>query len=308
MQKDFLTLESCSTASLRKLLDDTLYMKKNRYGDKSLTDKTIAIIFNKSSTRTRMGFEIGMQQLGGYATFLSHRDIQLGRGETLSDTAKVMSRYVDGLVVRTFGHEEIEELAREATVPVINALTDGHHPCQAVADYATIIEKKGTLEGIKVAYIGDGNNVANSLILGSAKLGLEISIASPDGYKPDKNITLKAENLNKTSGGKLNIVSNPAEAAEGADVIYTDVWASMGQEEESEKRIVAFKGFSVDDKLLKTAKADCIVMHCLPAHRGEEISASVIDGPNSVVWDQAENKLHAQKAVLKMVLMGDLNG
>jgi len=283
-------------------------MKKNRYGDTSLIGKTIAIIFSKSSTRTRMGFEIGMQQLGGYASFLSHRDIQLGRGETLADTAKVMSRYVDGLVVRTFAHSEIEELAREATIPVINALTDDYHPCQAIADFTTILEKKGKLEGIKLAYIGDSNNVANSLIIAGAKLGVDINIASPDGYKPDTKLAARAEALNKTSGGKLMITSEPAEAADGADVIYTDVWASMGQEEESEKRKAAFSGFTVDDKLLAKGKPDCIVMHCLPAHRGEEISASVIDGPNSVVWDQAENKLHAQKAVLKMVLLGDLHG
>ncbi|MDH5542891.1 MAG: ornithine carbamoyltransferase [Nitrospinota bacterium] len=308
MPKDFLTIESCSTASVRKLLENTLVMKKDRYGDTSLAGKTIAIIFSKSSTRTRMGFEIGMQQLGGYASFLSHRDIQLGRGETLADTAKVMSRYVDGLVVRTFAHSEIEELAREATIPVINALTDDYHPCQAIADFTTILEKKGKLEGIKLAYIGDSNNVANSLIIAGAKLGVDINIASPDGYKPDKKLVARAETINKTSGGKLMITSRPAEAADGADVIYTDVWASMGQEEESEKRKAAFSGFTVDDKLLAKGKPDCIVMHCLPAHRGEEISASVIDGPNSVVWDQAENKLHAQKAVLKMVLLGDLHG
>jgi ornithine carbamoyltransferase len=305
MQKDFLTLEDRSPEEFKKLLDETLRLKKDGTGDKPLEGKTIAIIFNKSSTRTRMGFEIGMQQLGGYAMFLSNREMQLGRGESFSDTAKVMSRFVDGIVVRTFDQHDLEELASSASIPVINALTDMYHPCQAVADYATILEKKGSFKGISAAYIGDGNNVANSFVIGGAMLGLDIRVATPAGFEIKPGIVSKAKSLMEKSGGSLLTTTDVLVAAKDADTLYTDVWASMGEEEMAEDKKKSFTGFTIDDKLLESAKPDCMVMHCLPAHRGEEISAGVIDGPKSVVWDQAENKLHAQKAVLKLVLIGE---
>ena len=305
MQKDFLTLEDRSPEEFKKLLDETLRLKKDRTGEKPLDGKNIAIIFNKSSTRTRMGFEIGMQQLGGYAMFLSNREMQLGRGESLSDTAKVMSRFVDGIVVRTFDQQDLEELANAATIPVINALTDMYHPCQAVADYATILEKKGSFKGISAAYIGDGNNVANSFVIGGALLGLDIRVATPAGFELKPEIVAKAKSLMGKSGGSLLTTTDVVAAAKDADALYTDVWASMGEEDVAEDKKKSFTGFTINDKLLESAKPDCMVMHCLPAYRGEEISAEVIDGPKSVVWDQAENKLHAQKAVLKLVLIGD---
>ena len=305
MQKDFLTLEDRSPEEFKKLLDETLRLKKDRTGEKPLEGKNIAIIFNKSSTRTRMGFEIGMQQLGGYAMFLSNREMQLGRGESFSDTAKVMSRFVDGIVVRTYDQQDLEELANAATIPVINALTDMYHPCQAVADYATILEKKGSFKGVSAAYIGDGNNVANSFVIGGALLGLDIRIATPAGFELKPEIVVKAKSLMEKSGGSLLTTTDVFAAAKDADALYTDVWASMGEEDVAEDKKKSFTGFTINDKLLESAKPDCMVMHCLPAYRGEEISAEVIDGPKSVVWDQAENKLHAQKAVLKLVLIGD---
>lgn len=302
MPKNFLTLEDFSPEAIRELLDETIRLKKNPYGEKPLTGKTIAMLFAKSSTRTRLAFEVGINQLGGFSIFLSPEDIQLGRGESLADTATVMSRYVDGLVVRTHRQRELEELAEIASIPVINALTDKYHPCQAVADYVTILEKKGKLENLKLAYIGDGNNVAHSLMIGGAMLGVDLRVATPEGYRPDPRVIEKAETLLDKSGGRLTIAGNPKEAVRDADIIYTDVWISMGHEEEAEERIEAFQGFMVDEAMLKNAKPDCLVMHCLPAHRGEEIAATVLDGPRSIVWDQAENKLHAQKAVLKMIV------
>ena len=302
MSTNFLKLSDFSSNDLIKLIAETLRLKKAGAEEKPLEGKSIGMIFTKSSTRTRIGFELGMYQLGGYALQLRSDEIQLGRGESLEDTAKIMSRYLDGLVIRTDEHKTVEALANAASIPIINALTDKYHPCQAVADYATLIENKKTLKNIKLAYVGDGNNVAHSLLTGAALLGIEICIASPEGYEPDKDVFAIAEKIGGATGAQLTITNDPKEAANKADAVYTDVWVSMGQESEAVSRREAFKGYYVDDALMKLAKPDCVVMHCLPAHRGEEIAASVIDGPQSIVFDQAENKLHAQKAVLKMVL------
>ena len=303
MPANFLKLSDFSSNDLKRLIKDTLLLKRNGSKEKPLEGKSIGMIFTKSSTRTRIGFELGMYQLGGYALQLRSDEIQLGRGESLEDTAKIMSRYLDGLVVRTDEHKTVENLAEAASIPIINALTDKYHPCQAVADYATLIENKKTLKNIKLAYIGDGNNVAHSLITGAALLGIEICVASPEGYGPDKDVAAKAKEIGGANV-KLTLTNDPKEAADEADAVYTDVWVSMGQESEAVSRREAFNGYYVDDDLMKLAKPDCVVMHCLPAHRGEEIAASVIDGPQSIVFDQAENKLHAQKAILKMILGG----
>jgi ornithine carbamoyltransferase len=239
-----------------------------------------------------------MYQLGGQSLFLSSKDLQIGRGETIPDTARVLSRYLDGLVIRTFGHEIVEEMARHATIPIINGLTDRHHPCQVLADLLTIQEKKQRLQGLKVSYVGDGNNMANSWLEGAAKLGLHLTLACPPGYEPDRETYQEALKEAAKSGAKIVITHDPRVAAEDADVLYTDVWASMGQEQEHKKRLSAFQGFQLNQPLLRLAKPEVLVMHCLPAHRGEEITDEVLDGPHSIVWDQAENRLHLQKAVL----------
>jgi len=264
-----------------------------------LMGKTLGLIFEKSSTRTRVSFETAMYHLGGDAIFISGRDSQIGRGEPIKDTARVMSRYVDAIVIRTFGHEILEEYARYSTVPVINGLTDSHHPCQVLADMLTVVEKKGSYEGIRAAWIGDGNNMANSWIEAASLLGFELSLACPEGYTPDPAVMDRAA----AAGALVSLAASVAEAADGADVLSTDVWASMGQEDESEKRREAFKGYCIDPGVLASASADAIVMHCLPAHRGEEISEDVLEGTNSVVWDQAENRLHMQKALLEWLLV-----
>ena len=304
MPTNFLKLSDFNSNDMKRLIKDTLLLKMKDSKEKPLAGKSIGMIFTKSSTRTRIGFELGMYQLGGYALQLRSDEIQLGRGESLEDTAKIISRYLDGLVIRTDEHKMVEDLAEAASIPVINALTDMYHPCQAVADYATLVENKKTLKNIKLAYIGDGNNVAHSLITGAALLGIEICVATPEGYGPHKDVVAKAEEIGSTTGAQLTLTNDPKEAANEADAVYTDVWVSMGQESEAVSRREAFNGYYVDDSLMKLAKPDCVVMHCLPAHRGEEIAASVIDGPQSIVFDQAENKLHAQKAILKMVLGG----
>lgn len=267
-----------------------------------LQGKTLGMIFTKSSTRTRVSFEVGMYQLGGHALFLSGRDIQLGRGETIGDTARVLSRMVDGIMIRTFSHQEVVDLAEAATVPVINGLTDLLHPCQVLADLLTIKEHKGKLAGLKLTYIGDGNNMAHSLMNGGATMGMHVVISSPAGYLPDRDIVLKAQAAAEANGGLVEIIEDPLEAARGADVLYTDVWASMGQEEEFEIRKAALGNYQINDRVLKAADSSAIVLHCLPAHRGEEITAEVIDGPQSVVFDEAENRLHAQKAVMAMLM------
>jgi ornithine carbamoyltransferase len=300
--KHFLTLGDFTPAEIESLVEEALRLKKSPNGEKPLEGKSVAILFAKSSTRTRLAFEVGIYQLGGFPIFLDHSTLQVGRGETLADTARVMSRYVDGLVVRTYEQSVLTELAEAASIPVINALTNSYHPTQAVADFATLLEKKGRLKGLKLAYVGDGNNVAHSLLLGGAMLGVDVHLAAPEGYAPDGAVVEKAKSFSAESGGSITITESPEDAVRSADAVYTDVWVSMGQEKEAENRKEAFDGFIIDEEKLKLAKPDCLVMHCLPAHRGEEISAGALDGPQSVVWDQAEYKLHAQKAVLKMVM------
>ncbi len=265
-----------------------------------LRGRTLALIFEKASTRTRVSFETAMYHLGGDAIFISHRDSQMGRGEPIKDTARVMSRYVDAVVIRTFGHGIIEEFAQYSTVPVINGLTDTHHPCQVLADILTVVEKKGSYKDITACWIGDGNNMANSWIEAAVTLGFNLKLACPRGYWPDKNFLAS---MNLKEHPNVSITESVEEAVKGADVLNTDVWASMGQEEEAEARIKAFEGFQISSRVLSLAKKDAIVMHCLPAHRGEEITEDVLEGPNSVVWDQAENRLHIQKAILEWLLV-----
>lgn len=267
-----------------------------------LEGKSLGMIFKKSSTRTRVSFEAGVWQLGGYGLYLNAGDIQLGRGESISDTAEVLSRYLDGIMIRTYDHDEVVELAERATVPVINGLTDLFHPCQALADMFTAYEKKGTLAGLKLAFVGDGNNVANSLLCICAKLGLHMGLACPAGYEPPQTVVDMAESDALVSGSQLKITRDPMEAAEGADIVYTDVWASMGQELEKVERERSFARYQVNSELMSVAKPDALVMHCLPAHRGEEITSDVIDGPNSVVFDEAENRLHVQKAAMSLLM------
>jgi ornithine carbamoyltransferase len=267
-----------------------------------LKGKTLAMIFEKSSTRTRVSFEAGMAQLGGHPLNLSPKELQLGRGETIADTAKVLSRFVDCIMYRAFDHKMMLELAENSTVPVINALDDVEHPCQTVADLMTVLERKKKFHGVKMAYVGDGNNVCNSLMLGAAIVGLDFVAASPEGYGPDKTLAKKARAMAKKKGSSLELVTDPKAAVKDADVIYTDTWVSMGMEEEAKDRMKAFKPYQVNSALVKLAKKDCIVMHCLPAHRGQEITDEVMDGRNSAVFDQAENRMHTEKAILLMLI------
>ncbi|OEF97816.1 ornithine carbamoyltransferase [Desulfuribacillus alkaliarsenatis] len=296
--KDFLKLADFSTEEILALLELAADMKAGKGPVKPLAGKTLGMIFQKSSTRTRVSFEVGMLQLGGHPLFLSNNDLQLGRGETIYDTAKVLSRYLDGIMIRAHGHEQVEELAEHADIPVINGLTDSYHPCQMMADMLTIQEHKGKLKGLKIAYIGDGNNVAHSILIGSAKVGMDVAIASPVGYEPDADIVAQAEGFANEQGSTVVITNDPVEAVKDADVIYTDVWASMGQEAEQDERVQKFTGFQVNEELCSHAKSDFIFLHCLPAHRGEEVSAEIIDGKHSVIFDEAENRMHAQKAIL----------
>lgn len=299
--KDLLTINALTTKEIEDILTLSAELKekqKNRQMDCLLIGRTLGMFFEKPSTRTRVSFEVGIYQLGGQAIVLSVSDLQLGRGETIADTARVLSRYLDAIVIRTFEHKIVEEWAEHASIPVINGLTDLHHPCQALADVFTIKEKKGSLKGVKMAYIGDGNNVAHSLIEICVKTGVDISLACPKGYEPDKKIVKDAMEDAKKTGSRIEILSNPQKAAKDADVLYTDVWASMGQEKEHKKRVKAFKGYQINKKLLNVAKPDALIMHCLPAHRGEEIAEDVLEGKNSVIFDQAENRLHTQKAVM----------
>ncbi|HEY8350066.1 MAG TPA: ornithine carbamoyltransferase [Clostridiales bacterium] len=269
-----------------------------------LRGKTLGMIFSKSSTRTRVSFEVGMYQLGGYAIFLSSNDIQLGRGETIHDTAKVLSHYIDGIMIRTFKHSDVLDLAKYGTIPVINGLTDLMHPCQILSDLFTVYEKKGKLKGLKLAYIGDGNNVANSLLQGCAITGMDISVASPRGYECDATIIEQAKHAAKKSGSKVVLTEDPEEAIKDADVVYTDTWISMGQEAEKEIRLKVFMPYQVDKKLFSLTKEDAMFLHCLPAYRGYEVTEDVIDGPNSNVFEEAENRLHMQKAIM-VTLMAD---
>ncbi len=302
MKKDLLSFAQMAPADFEEIWVRAARLKRMLKEGKehaSLKGKTLGMIFDKSSTRTRISFEVGMYQLGGIALFLNSRDTQIGRGETLADSARMMSCYLNGIMIRTFAQESVVELARYASIPVINGLTDLLHPCQILADLFTIREKKGFFEGVKVAYIGDGNNVANSWIEAAARLPFEMALACPEGYDPDHRLLLES----KTGGkGQVTLYRDPFDAAKDAGVLYTDVWTSMGQEAESQERKRIFKNYQINEKLLRVAKEDAIVMHCLPAHRGEEITADVIDGPQSVVIDEAENRLHVQKAVLELLL------
>lgn len=303
--RDLLSLHDFTPGEIEQILDlaDVLKAKQKR-GEPHpyLQGKSLGLIFQKSSTRTRISFEVGMYQLGGKSLFLSSRDIQLGRGESVADTARVLSRYLDGIMIRTFAQEDVEELAQYADIPVINGLTDLLHPCQVLADLQTIRERKGKLAGLKLAFVGDGNNMAHSLLFGCAKTGMHIAVASPPGYKPREDIVQLAQEDAQQTGASIAIFDHPQEAVAGADVVVTDVWTSMGQEAEQEERLKSFAGYQVNEKLMELAAGDYLFLHCLPAHRGEEVTAAVIDGPHGVVWDEAENRLHAQKAVLALLL------
>jgi ornithine carbamoyltransferase len=303
--KDFIEIHDYTAAEVMQIFELARDIKATpkKYRD-TLEGQTLAMIFEKSSTRTRVSFEVGMFQLGGHALFLSSRDIQLGRGEPIYDTAKVLSRYVDGIMARTFAHKTVTDLAEYASVPVINGLTDLSHPCQVMTDYFTAWEKFGNLKGRKIAYIGDGNNMAHSLMFGAPKVGMHIAIATPKGYAPDLGVVAAAQEDARAAGTKLLVTTSIEEAVKDADIVETDVWASMGQEDEAEKRRRDFEGWMIDDRVMSMAKKEAIFMHCLPAHRGEEVSAGVIDSPRSVIYDEAENRLHVQKAIM-VTLMKD---
>jgi ornithine carbamoyltransferase len=303
-QKHLLSLKDYSRSDIEEILDLARKVK-SRPGDyrKALEGKTLGMIFQKPSTRTRVSFEAGMFQLGGHALFLGADAIQLNRGETVPDTARILSRFVDGIMARVFAHQDILDLARHATVPVINGLSDLLHPCQALADYLTLLERRGSFDGLKIAYVGDGNNVCHELMFGAVKLGMAMSVASPAGYEPNQLIVKSAaRDAQKAGTPAPEVTGDPRQAVKGADVVYTDVWTSMGQEAEAQKRVNAFQGFIVDQALMSAAKPDALFMHCLPAHRGEEVAADVIDGPQSVVFDEAENRLHTQKALMILLM------
>ncbi len=303
--RDFLSIHDFTTEEIYRFLDlaDALKAKQKRGEEHHiLQGKTLGMIFQKASTRTRVSFETGMWQLGGYALFLSAGDLQIGRGEPVADTARVLSRYVDGIMIRTYAHNDVLQLAKYADIPVINGLTDLLHPCQVMADLMTAREYKKELKGLKLAYIGDGNNMAHELMFGGAKVGMHVSIASPAGYKPLDAVVGQAREDAKLTGARIEVVDDPFDAAAGADVLYTDVWASMGHEQEQIKRAAVFKAYQINAALMKVAARDAMVMHCLPAHRGEEITAEVMEGPQSAIFDEAENRLHAQKAIMALLM------
>ena len=290
-------LTSDEIFGILNLADQLKYERKNNVKHPYLEGKKLGMIFQKSSTRTRVSFEVGMYDLGGYALFLSDRDLQIGRGEPIKDTIRVLSRYLDGIMIRTFAQKDVEDLAKYGSIPIINGLTDYCHPCQVLADLMTIREYKGSFKGLKMCFVGDGNNMANSLIVGCIKTGMEIAIACPDEYRPDADLICWAK-----ENGKITVTSDLKAAAEGADVLYTDVWASMGQEGEKAAREKIFRGYCIDDTLMKLAEKDAMVLHCLPAHRGEEITEEVFEAHADEIFDEAENRLHAQKAVLCKLL------
>jgi len=299
MKKDFLTLSDLTAEEISAVLDRAGELKSGKDASACpLLGKSIGLFFEKASTRTRISFQTGIYQLGAQAIYINPNDLQLNRGEPIEDTARVISRYLHGIVIRTFAHKTIEKFAQNSTIPVINGLTDLHHPCQVLADLLTIEEKKGSLKDIRLAYIGDGNNVANSLMEAAALTGINLTVSSPKGYEPDKKVYEKARSAN----ARLNITADPEKAVEDADVLYTDVWVSMGQEKDMIKKRREFQGYQINKKLVSLARPDAIVMHCLPAHRGEEITDDVFDSRQSVVFDQAENRLHTQKALLEMLI------
>ena len=299
MKKDFLTLSDLSSEEMHALLQRAAEFKSGKNATSCpLIGKSIGLMFDKTSTRTRISFQTGIYQLGAQAIYINTKDLQLGRGESLEDTAKVLSRYLHGIVIRTYAHSTIEKLAANSSIPIVNGLTDLHHPCQALADMLTIKENKGTLKNVRLVYVGDGNNVANSLLEAALLSGIDLVLACPRGYDTDRRIS----EVVSSEGATVTFLTNPEEAVKDADVIYTDVWISMGQERETERRKKIFKPYQINKELLSLAKPDAIVMHCLPAHRGEEITDDVIDSPQSVVFDQAENRLHTQKALLEMLV------
>ncbi|MBD3380405.1 MAG: ornithine carbamoyltransferase [Candidatus Omnitrophica bacterium] len=301
-KRDLITLESLTSKEIFDLLKLARKLKKKPLAKKGIyADKTLALLFQKPSNRTRISFEVAMVHLGGYVLYLSPREISMGEREPVKDVARVVSRYVDGIVARVFSHKDVEDLACYSDVPVINGLSDLAHPCQALSDIFTLLEKKKTLKGVRVAYVGDGNNVLNSLLIACAKTGVHINAAAPEGYGPEGQFLDKAREIAAESGAEINVFNNPHLAVQGCDAIYTDVWVSMGQEDQREKRLEAFRGFQVNEKLLREANEDAVIMHCLPAHRGEEVS-DVIDGKDSVIYDQAENRMHMQKAVLLKIM------
>ncbi|HJV05462.1 MAG TPA: ornithine carbamoyltransferase [Actinomycetota bacterium] len=303
MTRDFLSIDDLTPVELEHLL--TLSGKVKASPDDyagRLNGKAVALIFEKPSTRTRVSFEVAVASMGGHPLALSSSELQLGRGETIEDTGRVLSRYVDAIVLRTFGQERLVALAEGASVPVVNSLSDHEHPCQILADLLTVFEHKGSLPGRTLAYLGDGNNVAHSLLLGGAKSGMRVRVGTPEGFEPDQSVVRRSEEIAAEMGGGVEITNDPSGAASGADVLYTDVWASMGQEGEHDARVRIMEPCRLDAEMVARAAPDAIVMHCLPAHRGEEITDEVIDGPRSVVWDQAENRLHTQKALLLWLL------
>jgi ornithine carbamoyltransferase len=303
--KDLISISDLSLEEIYQIFDVSKSLKEKLHTaepHRLLEGKTLGMIFTKRSTRTRVSFEVGIYQLGGIGLYFGPNDLQLGTSESISDTAKVLSRYLSGIMIRTFAHSDVTNLAEYADIPVINGLTDLLHPCQVLTDLFTVLEKKRTLQGLKLAYIGDGNNMAHSLLNGCSKVGMNISIASPSGYKPNKNIVVNAKKFAKYMGSKIEIIDDPVAAVKNADIVYTDVWASMGQESEATERKKKFIKYQVNPKLVKHAKDDYLFMHCLPAHRGDEVVDEVTDSPNSVIFDEAENRLHVQKAIMALVM------
>src|SRR3972149_1572634 len=305
MKRDFLSIGGLTTKEIESLLiraKELKSMQKSGIEFHPLKGKNLGLLFEKQSTRTRLSFEVAIAQLGGHSIYLSPNQIQMGRGEETRDTAQVFARYLDAIVIRTYDHPMIVEWAKYSSIPVINGLTDLHHPCQILSDLLTILEKKGRVCGIRMAYIGDGNNVAHSLIEGAALMGMKIRIATPGGYEPDKAIVERGRIWAKETGASIEILEEPVAAGKDADVVYTDVWTSMGQEKEEEDRRGIFRRYQINRELMNRAKGDAIIMHCLPAHRGEEITEEMMESPKSVIFDQAENRLHMQKALLEMLM------
>lgn len=303
MKKDLISLKDLSAAEINKIfaLTESIKNSPKKYAT-CLKGKSLCLVFQKPSNRTRVSFEVGMYELGGYSLYLGPGEINLGVREPVKDAAKTLSRYVDGIVLRTFEHKNLLEMAKHSTAPVINGLTDFSHPCQGLADIYTIKEKFKKFKGVNLAYLGDGNNVCHSLLYGCAKVGINISVAAPQGYQPDETAVKESKAFAKATNAKINLTNNPEEAVKDADVIYTDVWASMGEEDEAEQRKEIFKDYKIDSQLMAKAKKNCLFMHCLPAHRGQEVTDEVIDSENSIVFDQAENRLHVQKAILLLLL------